>query len=566
MHTRLFLVLAGALLLLRLPAVVQPMGADQGLYAYVGDRILAGDLPYRDAWDQKPPAIHYTYALMRAVWPGDAAVGAADLLAAAAVAWLLFRLGAEVGPAASGPAGALLFLLLSNPSFTRLGGIRLRAQCETFIAVAVTGAFLLLARRRRGPAGAAGPGRFGGDGGLVADGAWSSAVDPVGSRVASARIGSLGLRQASPARWETIAAGALFGLSSLFKYNAGIYAAAGIVALWLWRRLTWQDVARIAAGFVAPLMVALLIFAAGGALRDLYDATITYNVRYSGETYAGPADVVRYLAAFPIQRARADALWTLGGAGCLVLLAASLSARERLVPVVWVAAACISIAVNGSRGLPQYFVQANPLLALAAGWGAVETWRALRRGIPRFAPALGALALLVVSIAVWRVNQFPKLVEQTLFDARYALGAIPRADYLARYVDDRKYSALAASRLAEAIGRVTDPSDAIYVFGFTCAAYVDADRVSASRFFWSRPVIVGFLEGRPGYGVAGLLADLERRPPRLVALQRQDWPDTADSAAFFMRTPALAGWLEGHYQRVAGPEEFDVWVRRTGGS
>ncbi len=75
MPTRLFLALAGALLLLRLPAVVQPMGADQGLYAYVGDRILAGELPYRDAWDQKPPAIHFTYAAMRAIWRGDAGVG-----------------------------------------------------------------------------------------------------------------------------------------------------------------------------------------------------------------------------------------------------------------------------------------------------------------------------------------------------------------------------------------------------------------------------------------------------------------------------------------------------------
>ena len=36
------------------------------------------------------------------------------------------------------------------------------------------------------------------------------------------------------------------------------------------------------------MIVALAIFAAGGALGDLYAATITYNLRYSGETYAGP--------------------------------------------------------------------------------------------------------------------------------------------------------------------------------------------------------------------------------------------------------------------------------------
>jgi hypothetical protein len=519
MHTRLFLALAGALLLLRLPAVVQPMGADQGLYAYVGERILAGDLPYRDAWDQKPPAIHYTYAVMRAIWAGDAAVGGADLLAAAAVGWLLFRLGGTMGSTMAGAVSALLFLLLSNPAFTRLGGIRLRAQSETFIAVAVTGALLLIARRRQG----AGP-------------------------------------------WTAVCAGVLFGTSFVFKYNAGIYVAAGISAAWLWRRTTWPDVLRVAGGFAIPVAVMLAIFGAGGAVRDLYDATITYNVQYSGETYAGPGAAVWYLLAFPIDRARVDALWTVGGAGCLVLILLSAGRRERLVAPTWVAAACLSIAVNGSRGLPQYFVQANPALALAAGWAAVEAWSLLRAKAGRRAPVLGLIVLLIVSIGVWRVNQFPKLVEQTAFDATYALGRMDRSAYLSRYVDERKYSALAAEQLADVVRTSTQPDDRIYVFGFTCAAYVIADRASASRFFWSRPVIVRFKSGTPRYGIEGLLAELRQRPPTLVALQRKDWaPDVADSADFFMGTPALAGWLQSNYVRAAGPEAFDVWVRRAAG-
>ena len=50
------------LVMVRLPSLVQPAGADQDLYAYVGQAITRGGLPYVDAWDQKPPAIHYTYA------------------------------------------------------------------------------------------------------------------------------------------------------------------------------------------------------------------------------------------------------------------------------------------------------------------------------------------------------------------------------------------------------------------------------------------------------------------------------------------------------------------------
>src|SRR6187455_1070492 len=86
MSTRvLLLALAGALLLVRLPSLVQPMGPDQGLYAYVGERIRHGELAYRDAWDQKPPGIHYIYAGLRALSHRDLVVPAADLAAAALV-------------------------------------------------------------------------------------------------------------------------------------------------------------------------------------------------------------------------------------------------------------------------------------------------------------------------------------------------------------------------------------------------------------------------------------------------------------------------------------------------
>jgi hypothetical protein len=66
-----FAILAVALLLVRLPSVVQPAGGDQGIYAYVGQSILKGEVPYRDAWDQKPPGIHFTYAAMLALWRNE---------------------------------------------------------------------------------------------------------------------------------------------------------------------------------------------------------------------------------------------------------------------------------------------------------------------------------------------------------------------------------------------------------------------------------------------------------------------------------------------------------------
>jgi 4-amino-4-deoxy-L-arabinose transferase-like glycosyltransferase len=46
----------------RAPLVSVPFERDEGEYAYIAQRILAGDVPYRDAFDQKPPGTFYVYA------------------------------------------------------------------------------------------------------------------------------------------------------------------------------------------------------------------------------------------------------------------------------------------------------------------------------------------------------------------------------------------------------------------------------------------------------------------------------------------------------------------------
>ena len=177
----------------------------------------------------------------------------------------------------------------------------------------------------------------------------------------------------------------------------------------------------------------------------------------------------------------------------------------------------------------------------------------------------GVIVLALLAIAVWRVNDFSKLATNIRHDANYVLGRMTREDHLARYGEPerRKYSAPAMAQLAEFVRARTTEDETIYVFGFAGGAYVNADRRSASRFFWSRPVIVDFNAHKPGYGIAGVRADLERHAPAIVALQVRDWAgDVRDSAVFFMETPPLADWLRAHYVPVEGPAGFDVWQRR----
>ena len=520
MSTRLLLAAVAALLIVRLPSLVQPMGSDQGLYAYVGDRILHGELAYRDAWDQKPPGIHYIYAGLRAVSSRDMVVPAADLAVAALIAALLWVAGSRLAGPIAGGWSAVLFLLLSDPSLTRLGGVRIRAQGETFIALAVIAALAVLGVGARGAAGA--------------------------SRATGA--GAIG------------AAGVLLGAAFAIKYNAGLYALVVVVALLVSGRFSVRNLLVLALGAAVIPGVLLVVFWRGGALNDLYQATIAYNLHYSGQTYAGPLDMARYLVMFPIQHARVDALWFVGGIGCTVLLVAAIWNRVLLVPVAWVALACGSIAINGSRNLPQYFVQATPALALAAGVAAALT-------IHRLPRIVVWMIALVLAVFVWRAGDdpFPKLASNVWHDASYAMGRLDRRAHLARYGGAResdKFSALDNMDIGTMLNAKTSPGETVFVFGYSPGSYVYAERKSASRFFWSRPVILDFNRDNPAYGVAGLAADLARARPAIVVLQMRDWaPDVQDSGPFFLSQPKLAGWLHAEYHQVQTIDGFQAWER-----
>jgi hypothetical protein len=243
-----------------------------------------------------------------------------------------------------------------------------------------------------------------------------------------------------------------------------------------------------------------------------------------------------------------------------------------------IGAVVLSIAMNGSRGLPQYFIQATPILALAGAAGLAAAWQARK---PFRIPTV--VVALVLLWGVWRVGVdgpitrprlfgIPQSVANVADDVSYLRGFMTREDYLKRY--DRgeggKFSLLAIDRLVSRIRELTRPSDRALVFGFAGGGVlVKSDRQSASRFFWSRPVVLEFEAGRQGsrYGSAGLLADLKRAQPAVVALQKHDWglaeTTTPDSIQFFMNQPQLRGWLEAGYALDYEDGAFAVWRRKS---
>lgn len=501
---------------------------------------------YRDVWDQKPPAIAFTYGLLGLVWRHESIVPGADLGVAILVAWLLVVLGRRRYSTHVGYGAAAIFLLFGDPYLQRLSGIYVRGQCEPFMALAVAAGLVLLAhpfRRRR----------------------------------------------------HLVLAGVALAAAFWLKYNAAAYALTLAAAVWAWqarkpdspiarkpdsptarkadgpealqpdgaeaRQSFVRDLAWIGCGFAAVTAAVLAYFAVNGALGDLRLATIDYNLQYSNETYDSPASVLLYVISFPVQRARLDMLWFIGGVGVLLVALQARSNRSALVALAWVAAAIISIAINGRRGLPNYFVQAAPAMALAAAAG-FATLRAAR-------PWLRAAVATLLVVALWRVGSdmpvrglrlasLPGLIENVRYDLAHLRGRIDRDTYLMRF-RGQKHDAYENEQLVRYVRDTTSPDEPIFVFGFSGGSVCwKSGRASSSRFYWSRPVFIEFAAGVPGYGSAGLLADLQRRPPAIVALQKEEWR----SRDFFMTNEALRTWLEAGYTLDRETPMYSVWRRR----
>jgi hypothetical protein len=74
---------------------------------------------------------------------------------------------------------------------------------------------------------------------------------------------------------------------------------------------------------------------------------------------------------------------------------------------------------------------------------------------------------------------------------------------------------------------------------------------------------VGFNDGHNGYGDEGLLAELRRHRPAVVALQQRDWPvEGIDSATWFSRHLRLDAWLSDGYRLERDTGTFFVWSRK----
>jgi hypothetical protein len=510
-------------------------GRDQGIYAVVARTVLDGGMPYRDAWDFKPPGIFLVYTLSRALLGGEPwAIRLVEVVGLAAMVLGMVQLARRWwGQPTTGLfAGGLAVLVHAQLDFWHT------AQPESF------GGMLIIA-------------------GLV-----------VGTRPVARRW-----------RWLAhAAAGALFGFAGLLK--PPLAGAGAVFALWAMADADPQSVASagpllfaarlralarrgaepvlaVLAGGALPFVLCLGWFWARGAWQPMWDALFVFTPHYTAIGWEGSTLPGLLYYAFEQWLGTYSALLLLGQV--LLLLGGASLWRARGVGLLAgiVAIQLVGVALQ-AKYFPYHYGAIWPPTALLAARGLWWLWeRATRRG------PLAVLGFALLLGVVGRARSATKDVAESFWTRfalrldliRHAARESAAVDALATVADVDA----AANRAVAELLRARVPHDQpIYIWGFEPVIYDMADLACSSAYIYNVPQRVSWSRERSR---AELVAELRAHPPAAVVVVHNDvFPmvtgDAVDSAASLRDFPALGQLIDEGYELAQQIADLDVYFPR----
>ncbi|MSP25860.1 MAG: hypothetical protein EXR75_12010 [Myxococcales bacterium] len=508
-------------------------GRDQGIYALVARSICEGDMPYRDAFDFKPPGIFLVYALARGLFgPAQWGVRVLEALGLVATSAAMVSLATRLwGDRTIGfIAAALAALVHAQLDFWHT------AQPETF------GGMLTIA------------------------GIWL-VVEPVRVTVPMAAR-ALNKRR-------LVLAGLAFGLAGLMK--PPLAGGGAMVALWygLQRmepgslgpaslvRAVAAPARLVLAGGVVPFALCLAWFWAQGALAALYDVLFVFTPHYTALSWQDRTLLGLVYQSFTNWLTIYSSLVTIG---LLVGLAAfDPCFRRRGVSLLALIAAVqlVGVALQG-KFFPYHYAAVWPVTALLAGLGWAHVLRAAQTKGPI---AVAGFALAVVLAAQLRTAT--KDLSDS-FWSRAAKRVRLAADGLR---DKRALDALASvadvnmhgnRMVAEELSRRVRPGGYVFIWGFEPVIYDLSELRPASRYIYNVAQRVAWARDSAR---AELMRELAARPPEAVVVAHGDvFPMVTGSVrgsaeVLELEFEGLRDLLRREYVFHARIDDFDLYLR-----
>jgi len=408
-----------------------PLERDEGEYAYAGQLILQGILPYAEVYNEKMPGISAAYALILFVF-GQTHIGIhlGLLLINISTIILIFLLGKRLFDPLTGVVAGASFAVLSLSQSVQ--GVF--ANAEHFVILPAVGGILLLLR----------------------------AID-------DNRMKPLFL------------SGLLLGLAFMMKQNGAFFIAFSGIYL-LYNQLSRRPIDRsdcvikfilFSAGVMIPFGLICLVFLFAGIFDKFWFWTFVYARKYAfiaslhkGLFYFKLRILNIFSSSFPI--------WVLAGIGLTSIMWNKRFRSFRFFVVTFLIFSFISICpVLYFR--PHYFVLLLPAIALLAGVG-ISSTLGLFSEIKSLTLKRGILILLVVIPLTFSIYKERKFLFQMnpneASRSTYGLNPFPESLMIAEYIKKN-----------------TSRNDRIAVIGSEPQIYFYSRRRSATGYIYIYPLM-----------------------------------------------------------------------------
>ncbi|MGB5681714.1 MAG: glycosyltransferase family 39 protein [Polyangiales bacterium] len=506
-------------------------GRDQGIYAVVGNVVLSGGAPYRDAWDFKPPFIYFIYAGARGLFgPGMIAIRLVEALGLVSLVIAFAVLSRRfVGSWRAGLVGATLAVFLH---------VKLEfwhtAQPESFGGIIVAWAIVCATYVAQGTSRKA---HFRQYGAWFATGALYTIAALLKPPLGGGFVISLGFVLAEQRR--------MLAPSERTKGLLGVCAAFGL-------------------GAAVILGAMLSFFAFKGSLAELYETFFVFTPQYTGLGFE-PSKLPGLLADAVRQGITGFSFLVPLG---LAFLAGLTSRGDRAISGVLQVLGVVSIQLLGvamqAKFFDYHYGASLPLLSLLAGWG---LWKLWERAFTD--PFRVAATVLLVALVVDHAPRQSTPAEGSTGAKLYARTQLLVGNSSSAVLDwlhsKGDVSFGANVEMARWLRDNTDEDDTVFIWGFEPMVYDLAGRRFASRYIYNVPQRLEW----PGSNAARaeLMRDLHRTQPDVVLVTRGDvfthvTGDRRDSFAMLDEFDELGRFLDVGYSLDGNIQDFMIYTRR----
>jgi hypothetical protein len=489
------------------------------VYAYIGDMILKGYAPYKDAWDVKSPGIFFQFAAAFALFGRTGfAANLMDGLIAVLAAWALFSVGERWRGWRAGLFAAVSWVLL-------------------YFAYVSKG--------------------------------WDGQPETTGVLLVSWLM-LLGMKEAPFSRWESVTSGLICALLLWYKLPFIVFGALLLPRL---RRskVTWGVIWPALAAFLGVAALFVGYFASKGALADLYEGAVLFPLRLAtlekGDISTQSANFYREL--YQIGRgATGPVVFAL--IGLLVLAATRVRGREILLTMFALGIGLLLVVGQG-RYFAYHWLLALPSVSLLAGIGVDSLARWAKSRSACLAACMMAAVLLSVFPA--RGEESPAHTERCIADTSAFLwstfsGTYLRTgeiyDYWARvetnYGEKLKMDARTSPEFGRILREETNEDESILCFDIEPSINFYAERRAPTRFLYLWYLGLRKMQDLGWYleFARGVMA---KKPKFIVVCKEyQGTFGYVDGEERLAAWPELGAWFKENYLPVV---DMEVGVMKT---